>query len=1068
MASIEYLKQFDPAQFFRFFVDGRFQKRSKYNGWIGYEAREPGSVQAMLNGFSYMLDNLHAPQGITALYLRNLHQICMTNVQTSNPKSSPGEIRYRNTGLPFFKKTTTYENLVEFIKYRQSDENPMFFDQELGDKPARQLNPDTVFELLQSKGKLTYRAWMPQVVDVAKRSLEGKSSLHAFYQTRHAIQMQIIYRMEELVTQYHGRIHAAQTADEKLDAIAWLVRELETLHPFPDGNCRVFACVLLNQLLLTHDFHPAALLNPNLDFELSFRQWKEEIKLGMEQTRLLLSDPGVNVFEYAISEMPEEQRRQFLGMAKDIIQKVADYDELFLTPDRLQRYTDGKWVTPAPPGLRYSSISMHNSSQEHTLYFATSVVEWKKEQKNIWTELQKCVDKNIRSMVIDDAEYAYGWDIPVLLVPDVMQALVNAAGGNRREANPLTVLITGTEGKTGTKIQLHHVLKQQTQVHARLDSGNTLLPIFGSLASLSKQDRVEINEVSVDADMGKTSQRSKTVHPDICFFSNISAEHMHVHKTLQGVMEHKAAVVDGLKTDGKCIVNSSMATINDFTAVLLKRRPDLNILTFGYRAEDSARLLEHNLDPVKLGWNIKANIGGESVEYFLPLFQHHAPILSVGVLLAVKTLGFDVKKAAQEFDGLRPYESMGFLSPIAKNNGPFLFYDQSRRASISGVRSVFKDIENLKVQGKVVALFGCVSSFKMNSWTEAYHRELAELINRSQVKRLYTTGPNMEIVYEHLEDKSIFVTHSDDFDLLYKSVMRDVDPGDLLVIQGYQRLNLNEIATRILRYTPEENLLNEPDLVGLQGESGTSYKTLLFLKDIAQGVDRETARKTHQVNGSMLPNSDSNFSKYRAALLTKFFTDLDRILPTGWGLQCINDAIIQSGYSSSVHNPTFCEQWFNNAGNTAGLPKKQLFGSFYDFGDPRHIIHVLAGSTNMHIGFVKCKKQAHTYVLEKMDANDYSAIQQRFGRHLPKSAGLEERNWGYGWATIDCGTLIDSCHPKVFLGLYDIGNSQVFADKLKPLLDLVKSWGRVIEPIKDSRDNQQIARGVSFTITAPN
>ncbi len=50
MASMEHLKQFDKAQFWRFFVDGRFHK--KYDGWVKYEQREKGS--ALGSGVEYL------------------------------------------------------------------------------------------------------------------------------------------------------------------------------------------------------------------------------------------------------------------------------------------------------------------------------------------------------------------------------------------------------------------------------------------------------------------------------------------------------------------------------------------------------------------------------------------------------------------------------------------------------------------------------------------------------------------------------------------------------------------------------------------------------------------------------------------------------------------------------------------------------------------------------------------------------------------------------------------------------------------------------------------------------
>lgn len=101
MSGIHYLKQFDISQFWRFFVDGRFQK--KYEGWIGYEGGERGSVQALLNGFSFMLDNFDLSNGLKATYLRELHKICMLSVETTNLKSSPGDIRYLNSGMPFLR-----------------------------------------------------------------------------------------------------------------------------------------------------------------------------------------------------------------------------------------------------------------------------------------------------------------------------------------------------------------------------------------------------------------------------------------------------------------------------------------------------------------------------------------------------------------------------------------------------------------------------------------------------------------------------------------------------------------------------------------------------------------------------------------------------------------------------------------------------------------------------------------------------------------------------------------------------------------------------------------------------
>jgi len=97
---LKYLKDFDKSQLWRFFIDGRFHK--KYNGWVGYEEGEKGSIKSLLNGFLFMLENFDLSNGLKATYIRQLHKECMFGVQTKNKKSTPGDLRFLNCGIPYY------------------------------------------------------------------------------------------------------------------------------------------------------------------------------------------------------------------------------------------------------------------------------------------------------------------------------------------------------------------------------------------------------------------------------------------------------------------------------------------------------------------------------------------------------------------------------------------------------------------------------------------------------------------------------------------------------------------------------------------------------------------------------------------------------------------------------------------------------------------------------------------------------------------------------------------------------------------------------------------------------
>lgn len=795
MSGIQFLKQFDPRQLFRLFVDGRFQ--SKYRGWVGYEKGERGSVQGMLNGFAYMLDNFNIFNGVKGTYLLNLHKICMANVQTANPKSTPGDLRYLNSGMPFLAKTTTLNNLREVLAMRKGDGTTLFNTKKYA-KTADEFDAESLYKALLKEKNINYRNWYPNLDNLSRHYLEQNGNLQDFYQVKHYVQMLFAKKTDQLIDNFNRKIKKASDNDKRLHVIAELIRDLELLHPFPDGNCRVFACILLNHLLLYFDFHPAILENPNLDGECSYEEFVDEIRKGMDNTKALLENPDMRLFGFSILDATPEETASFLRMADGFIRRIRDFREIYLTPERLQLMTGGEWLNH-DPFLRFTGTGSHSTFREGYLYFALGLEEWKKENIHPEEQIAELFRKGIRAIVLDDRQLAETLPYPVLIVNDCLQAFKEAAAATRNQVGCSTVLITGTEGKTGAKVQLYHVLKRQTQIHAALNSANTETPVLRSLLNLSDGDRVEVNEVSVGNNEELRVERARLVNPDICYYTNIGPNHMDLHKTLDNLIYAKSSVVEGLRENGICIVNREMVYYDPLIENIRKRRRDVPICLYGTRQGVNARLLQSSFDTGKFGWHITADIEGEHVSYFIPYFQGHAPLASVGILLLVKKLGYDVRQAARDFRANAPYETMGRLLVIRKNKEDILFYDQSRRGAMHGMTSAFNDLKRFQVKGKIVALVGGISTLKESDWTREAHHILADLINESPISRLYTTGNFMEHVHENLRDKSILVRHSDNLDELAENLVSDCGHGDLLFIIGNAYLYLGRVADAILK-----------------------------------------------------------------------------------------------------------------------------------------------------------------------------------------------------------------------------------------------------------------------------
>ena len=802
---------FDRRQWFRFFVDGRFQR--KYAGWRGYEDNEAGSVQGMLNGFAFMIENLDRAASLDVPYLLELHRRCMDGVSTKNAKSSPGQTRFREAGFHFYAKNSTLSSLAEIFELRRGDGTPIFHESGF-DRSTDELDYVEAFKGLAARDKLRFRPWYPVLSKSDKAIIEAQDGSPRFLALKAEIQAGFQARMQGCLNVYAQAMAVARRDIDRVQAIARLARDLEVLHPFPDGNGRAFPVALASQLLIYHQLPPPIFRDPNIDAELSTAEFTAEMLTAMGSTVALLQTPDAALYNYSIQEASPQEVDAFAAKATelsarlDLMTRDRPENEIFATPDYAAWVTGGQWVDYRSD-LRFTHTGSHRTFRAGSLYFGLAVPDWTKAGLSIDEELQRVIHKGVAALVLDFPVERGRFPVPVLVVKDLNAALKALAHRTRMDVGCQTLLITGTEGKTGAKCQLHHVLQRQTNAHAVLNSANTEGPVLFSLANLTAATQVEINEVSVGSDEALRVERARLVSPDLCLFTNIGPNHMDMHKTIENVIAAKAAVVEGLAAGGAVLVNGDNEYCAPLEAAILGRRPDTIIRRYGRAADNAGRLVAAEFDSDRMSWRVKAEIEGEPVEYTVPLLQTYAPLASVGVLLAVKGLGYDVVRAAADFADFVPFETMGRLVRLHLDSGEALFYDQSRRGGMHGMRSAFQDLARLPVSGKIVALVGGISIKKDSDWTRQAHGELAELINASRIDRLYTSGDHMHYTHERLQKPERLIRHEDDINELAGLLAGELQPGDLLFVIGSAYLYLGRVADLLLKRFPHETVQTE-------------------------------------------------------------------------------------------------------------------------------------------------------------------------------------------------------------------------------------------------------------------
>jgi len=471
-------------------------------------------------------------------------------------------------------------------------------------------------------------------------------------------------------------------------------------------------------------------------------------------------------------------------------------NSLLLDIDTIARITGGEWHNlPAGTlltGMCHSRKYLNNGTQGNLYFPINSNASDHSFSASNTDNAVRALRMGAVAAVVPCSATGLPDDMPRLRVENIIAAL-ETMGVHVRDTlfTGQRVLVTGTEGKTGFKCMLHHVLTPQIPVHAILNSTNMDFSLYASLASIRRKDRIAILEAA-GTHPGRCARRSKIVKPHLFVITEVGNEHMVYHGSQLALIEGKADICIGLMEGGYGILNADSLNYAAVREAVLARR-NVPLLLFGSGPECNGRLLGKRFE--NNGWIVSANIEGITVEYRLPLLGEHAPLASVSVLLAAHSLGADVVKAAAAFADFVPYESQGVLRRTAIHHGEVLLFDNSSRASVLSYQSYLATAARLspaQPQGRKIAMIG--QMIFLGDEAQKEHERLAEWVDKAGFDCIIFVGQYMESTYARLKHPSRVVQRFPAYDRRHASKQETrelidtlldlIRPGDLVFIKG--------------------------------------------------------------------------------------------------------------------------------------------------------------------------------------------------------------------------------------------------------------------------------------------
>ncbi len=168
--------------------------------------------------------------------------------------------------------------------------------------------------------------------------------------------------------------------------------------------------------------------------------------------------------------------------------------------------------------------------------------------------LEEAFSRGAGGAIVSDISSIPGNARNLILVDDTREALIRLAAAWREKLSASFIGITGTCGKTTTKMLLGHLLSAGHEVFVAPRSYNTEVGVPIALLSMPQSAKFGVFELGASAP-GEIAPLARLIRPEIAILTMVGRGHLAGFESVEEVVREKWSLVEGLPKGGTAIVN---------------------------------------------------------------------------------------------------------------------------------------------------------------------------------------------------------------------------------------------------------------------------------------------------------------------------------------------------------------------------------------------------------------------------------------------------------------------------------------------------------------------------------
>lgn len=364
-------------------------------------------------------------------------------------------------------------------------------------------------------------------------------------------------------------------------------------------------------------------------------------------------------------------------------------------------------------------------------------------------------------------------NIPLIMVSDTKEALIQIGAYYRNNFKGKVIAITGSAGKTMTKELIYNILSKKYKVLKNEGNKNNHIGVPLTLSKLNNDYEFAVIEVGMNH-KGEISKLSSIIKPNTSVITNIGTSHIGNLGSQKNIFKAKLEILDGMDS-GTLIINN-----DDKYLKKIKCNKKIDIIKFD---DLTISKIESTLYTTK--FNIKYK--EKNYEFLLNVPGSY---LVKNCLLAIK-VGIKYNVSFEDIIGaIKEYKPLNNRLNIQKIDNNILI-DDCYNSNYESVISLINYLKNID-RDKVIILGDIL---ELGKYSKKIHKKIGKILNKNKFHNLLFVGKYM--YYAHRKNKKSKYFHNNNELIEYLKKI-NID-NSIILVKGSRGMHLESVVEYFIK-----------------------------------------------------------------------------------------------------------------------------------------------------------------------------------------------------------------------------------------------------------------------------